>query len=173
MGIALRSAAPPDAAEIAAVHVAAWLAAYRGLMPDALLDGISADHRRARWEEMLGTDAAPQVRVAVGDGVVVGFCSVARPTRDEDAGDRVAEIAALNVRPDAWGQGIGTLLMDDALDGLRRDGWQEVSLWVLDGNERAQRFYRRLGFVFDGASTTHAASGARELRMRLSLISEP
>lgn len=71
--------------------------------------------------------------------------------------------------PDAWRSGVGTALMQDALNKFRRDGWQRVSLWVVDGNERAVSFHKRVGFEFDGASAAHQASGAREIRMRLAL----
>jgi ribosomal protein S18 acetylase RimI-like enzyme len=169
MSVVVRGVEPEDAAELAAVHVAAWQAAYRGLMSIEFLDGISVEQWQARWFESLNGDELPPVRVAVWDGAVVGFCLVATPSRDEDTGEDFAEIVALNVRPDAWRSGVGTALMQDALDRFRNDGWRMVSLWVADGNERAVRFYTRLGFAFDGASTTHEASGAREVRMRLLL----
>jgi ribosomal protein S18 acetylase RimI-like enzyme len=57
--------------------------------------------------------------------------------------------------------------MRDALAGLGQRGWQEVSLWVVEGNDRAISFYQRFGFSFDGARKSHEASGARERRMRL------
>jgi len=158
-----------DAAELAAVHVAAWLAAYRGLMPDAFLDDINIEQSKARWTERLSGDELPPVRVAVRDDALVGLCIVATPSRDDDAGDDVAEIVAMNVRPDAWRSGVGTVLMNDALGRFRSDGWRVASLWVVDGNDRAERFYQRFGFEFDGASKTHEASGAREVRMRLPL----
>ncbi len=169
MSISVRDVEREDATELTAVHVGAWLAAYRGLMSDAFLDGISIEQWQARWTERLSRDELPPVRVAVRGGAVVGFCTVATPSRDRDAGDDCAEIVALNVSPEAWRSGVGTTLMNDALDSFRRDGWRTASLWVVDGNERAQEFYKRLGFELDGASTAHAISGAREVRMRLSL----
>jgi hypothetical protein len=39
--IQLRRATPEDAAALAAVEVSCWRAAYRGLIPDAYLDGLS------------------------------------------------------------------------------------------------------------------------------------
>lgn len=158
-----------DAAELAALHVAAWLAAYRGLMSDAFLDGISVEQWQARWTERLSGDELPPVRVAVRDGALVGLCIVATPSRDDDAGEGVAEIVAMNVRPESWRSGVETVLMNDALDRFRRDGWRVASLWVVGGNDRAVKFYQRFGFEFDGASTTDEASGAREVRMRLPL----
>ena len=138
-------------------------------MSDAFLDGIRLEQWQARWTERLGGDELPPVRVAIRDGAILGLCMVASPSRDEDTGDDVAEIVALNVSPDAWRSGVGTALLNDALDGFRRDGWQAISLWVVHGNDRAQRFYEQFGFKFDGASTTHEPSGAREARMRLPL----
>jgi GNAT superfamily N-acetyltransferase len=169
MTVSIRGVEREDAAALAALHVAAWLAAYRGLMSDEFLDEISVEQRKVRWTERLSGDELPPVRVAVRDGVVVGFCIVATPSRDGDTGDDCAEIVALNVTPDAWRSGVGNALINDALDRFRRDGWRVASLWVVDGNERAEEFYKRFGFEFDGASTVHEASGAREVRMRRTL----
>lgn len=138
-------------------------------MAAAFLGSIDVEQRQARWSERLSDDAGVPVRVAVREGAIVGFCLVAAPSRDADAGEDVAEIAALNVSPDAWGCGVGTALVHDALASLKRDGWRTVSLWVVDGNDRARTFYERLGFRLDGASTTHEGSGARELRMTMAL----
>lgn len=172
MSVVVRDIQREDAAELAAVHAGAWLAAYRGLMPDTFLDAINVEDWQARWTQTLSGDELPAVRIAVRDGAIAGFCLIATPSRDTDTGDDVAEVVALNVHPDAWRSGVGTALMKDALARFREDGWQIVSLWVADGNERAVRFYKRLGFEFDGARTTHEASGAREVRMRLSLTTD-
>lgn len=141
-------------------------------MSDAFLDDIRLEQWRARWSERLNSDQLPPVRVATRDGAIVGLCIVATPSRDDDTGEDVAEIVAMNVSPEAWRSGVGTALMTDALDRFRRDGWRVVSLWVVDGNDRAQKFYEQFGFEFDGASATHEPSGARELRMRLTLTTD-
>lgn len=169
----MRDAEPRDADAIAAVHVAAWHAAYRGLMPDEFLDGITVEGWSARWRTLLGGDEAPAVLLAVGGGGVIGFCILATPSRDEDAGAETAEVVALNVNPEAWRSGVGTALMAEALKSARRDGWRSASLWVLEGNQRALEFYRHLGFVLDGSSKVHEPTGTRELRMRLPLTDEP
>ncbi len=51
--ITVRRAAPVDAAAIALVHVRAWQAAYRGLMPDDVLERLSVDERALRWRDIL------------------------------------------------------------------------------------------------------------------------
>lgn len=165
MALRIRDVGRGDASELAPVHVSAWLAAYRGLVSDAVLDGMSVEAWEARWSERLSEDELPPVRVAVRDGTIVGFSRLAVPSRDEDAGEGVAEIAALNVSPHAWRSGVGTALMNDALERFSRDGWRMASLWVVEGNKRAEEFYKRLGFVFDGATQTHRDLDATLLRM--------
>ena len=41
----LRPAEPQDAMGVARVHVRSWQAGYRGLLPDAYLDGLRAEDR--------------------------------------------------------------------------------------------------------------------------------
>jgi GNAT superfamily N-acetyltransferase len=171
MPTTIRDALLDDAGALAELHANAWLTAYRGLMSDEALDAISVKAWTTRWAERLRRDELTPVRVAVRGTRVVGFCVTATPSRDDDTEDDVAEIVALNVAPDAWRSGVGTALMVDALDRLRREGWRGVSLWILTGNARAESFYRRLGFEYDGAKATDDDDGAHELRMRLLLRS--
>jgi RimJ/RimL family protein N-acetyltransferase len=41
--------------------------------------------------------------------------------------------------------------MATALGALRKEGFRRVTLWVLEGNARARRFYEAAGLVPDGA----------------------
>jgi GNAT superfamily N-acetyltransferase len=119
MSLEVRAAALGDADDLGALHVAAWRAAYRGLMSDEFLASLAVEASRARWRQWLSGRELPLVRVAVRDGVLAGFCTVAVPSRDPDADEGVAEIAALNVAPAHWGTGVGSALMRDALEGLQ------------------------------------------------------
>ena len=47
-GTVIRAARVEDAAQIAAVHVRSWQSAYRGLLPQAYLDGLDHSNVRAR-----------------------------------------------------------------------------------------------------------------------------
>ena len=49
----IRAARMQDAPEIAVVHVRSWQAAYRGLLPQAYLDGLDPAQRIGRWERSL------------------------------------------------------------------------------------------------------------------------
>ena len=45
---------------------------------------------------------------------------------------------------------IGSHLLQQALEDMRRDGIRRVGLWVLVNNRRAERFYLSQGFHYDG-----------------------
>ena len=164
--VEVRRAVPDDAGPVAVVHVRTWQVAYRGLMPDEVLDGLSVEQREEMWRQALSGEERLTMYVAVEDGAVVGFCAALAPGRDDGAEHRVAEIAAIYVDPDVWRAGIGRALMDVALEDLRAGGWGSVTLWVLGQNQQARDFYAQFGFEPDGAEMTHDRSGATEVRLR-------
>jgi GNAT superfamily N-acetyltransferase len=92
---------------------------------------------------------------------IIGFAAFG-PERAEDdqpgqplAGppdlDR-AELYALNVLPGHWSSGAGRALVDRALALAAQAGYADISLWVLEGNERGRRFYEQAGFAGTGES---------------------
>src|SRR6266571_8503701 len=95
IGANIREAVIGDAGALAAVHVRSWQHAYRGLLPDSLLDGLDIDQRAASWRRILGNPAPISTTlVADVEGATAGFCS-AGPSRDEDATRGTGEIFAL------------------------------------------------------------------------------
>ena len=84
------------------------------------------------------------------DGTLVGFSGAVAPSRDEDAGKRTAEIAALYVDPDHWRAGAGRALITTTLNDLAASLWREVTLWVFEANDRGRSFYVAMGFEPDG-----------------------
>jgi ribosomal protein S18 acetylase RimI-like enzyme len=65
--------------------------------------------------------------------------------------------------------------LDHAFAEFRRRGMTAVTLWVLEGNASARRFYERAGFTDDGARKTYPKTEVPEVRyrIRLSLLSLP
>ena len=56
----VRRATQGDATALAQVHVAAWQAAYRGVMTDAFLDGLDVRQWAERWRQTLGGTRGPE-----------------------------------------------------------------------------------------------------------------
>lgn len=167
MSVAIRAATVEDARAIAEIHVAGWRAAYRGQMPDEVLDGLSVEKRTEQWTQRIGTPPTPDHRTWVSlDGArVTGFANTG-PSRDADARPGVAELFAIYVDPLAWGTGAGRALFAHAAADLMERGFPGLSLWVLDTNARARRFYELAGLRADGGEKTATFGGAvlRELR---------
>jgi GNAT superfamily N-acetyltransferase len=142
-----------DAPEIARVHIEAWHRAYRGLLPDEILDGLDLPARVQRWRELLTPATRGKLTlVAELEGAVEGFATVAVPARDAEEARDVGEIPAIYVSPSAWGGGTGTALLVAALEEMRHAGCREAILWMLARNQRAEAFYRHHGWRADGGT---------------------
>jgi GNAT superfamily N-acetyltransferase len=154
----IRRASVSDAADIAAVHVRTWQAAYRHVFGEERLAEIDASRRVAGWTRALNDDES--VFVADDDGRVVGFVSVGG-----------CELLAIYTLPETWGGGAGPALMRAALRQLRADGCGEAALWVLEDNPRARRFYEREGWELDGGRKEDDFLGLRvgEVGYRITL----
>jgi ribosomal protein S18 acetylase RimI-like enzyme len=120
-------------------------------MPDSVLQEMSVEKRTALWTRSLTQPNPRTLIVAENQTTIAGFCFFS-PTRDEDGkGKRVGEIIALNVHPAHWRSGVGRALCEHVLRESPRRNWTSLTLWVLEGNERACRFYEALGFALDGS----------------------
>jgi ribosomal protein S18 acetylase RimI-like enzyme len=84
---------------------------------------------------------------------VVGF-AVTGPSEDADADQRTGEVYAIYLEPDRVGTGVGRELFQHAIGDLRDRGFSAVTLWVLETNELARRFFERAGWRFDGTTTS-------------------
>lgn len=172
----IRWATVEDANGVAVVHVDSWRSAYAGLIDQAVLDGQSVEKRTAMWrtwieKSLLGesTDAygpvAHRLLVAEDGDRILGWASFGGG-RDEEL-THLGELAGLYAHPSSWGRGVGHALMTRVEDELRAEGWTEAYLWVLNGNERASRFYENHGWAADGAEKFGeggSVQGLHELR---------
>lgn len=161
----VRPARPGDEGGIARVHVQSWREAYTGRIPASLLERMDVARYTERWGEILGgrhASGEPTGRswVAVLGDEIIGF-STSGPCRDPDRRREDLELYAIYLRAAHYGSGTGSVLLDAAL------GDRPATLWVLEDNPRAQAFYAKHGFAFDGALRQDARWGEvlHEVRM--------
>jgi GNAT superfamily N-acetyltransferase len=159
--LAVRPARAGDVAQMARVIVRCWQETYRGLMPDAVLDdpGLLAVRERF-WTAALTDERYRGNRVAVAerDGELIGIAMSGPPL---DAGAAWArQLYVLYVLAAEYGSGAGPGLLEAVIDPQ-----EPAALWVADPNPRAQAFYRKHGFVADGAARVEGGVGVREIRM--------
>ena len=146
----VRLATADDADGIARVQERGWQGPYRHIFPREKLDrGGFIDPER--WRTRLATPPPGWTTLVAEAGEVVGFASVG-PSRDEQA---IGELYAIYVDPDAWDTGAGRALIERAERQLDEE-YDEATLWVLEDNARARRFYEIAGWSPDGAVKENA-----------------
>jgi RimJ/RimL family protein N-acetyltransferase len=97
------------------------------------------------------------VFVAEAEGRIVGRLSVARD--QHPASSHVAELG-LMVAASYRRRGIGTALLEAAVDWARATGVRKLELHVFPHNEAAIRLYERFGFVREGYRRAHYRRGS-------------
>lgn len=160
----IRRALPSDADALARLHVASWRAAYRGLLPDSLLDGLDPERRARRFRESLEA-GLEETHLALEGESLLGFVTLGA-CRDEDVDSAATgEIWGVYLDPARWRRGIGRRLCRHAEGLLLERGLGTVKLWVLEDNASARRFYEALGYRADGRSDLkHGGAQLRAVR---------
>jgi GNAT superfamily N-acetyltransferase len=171
--LAVRPAQPGDADAIASIHVAGYEDAYRGLMPDRVIDSRSIDLRRRIWRERLAANPPGQfVAVAEVDGFVAGFTSGRAAQPDEFAGGgHVGCWENMYVDPrhlgSAVGFRLGLALHEATLSSLRELGFTDAVGFVVEGNTRAFKFFEIVGWRRDGMVRESEGCQLHRMRRRL------
>jgi ribosomal protein S18 acetylase RimI-like enzyme len=154
----IRKADIRDAAEIGRVYTSSWKTAYKGLIPQAYLDGLSEEHWVPSFENWLADRTVTAVVLTEGQKIV--GCSAYVEARDEGL-PGWGEIISIYLLPDYFGKGYGKKLFRHTLGLMEQEGYRCIYLWVLKGNFRAIRFYEKNGFAFNGDT------------MQISIMDEP
>ena len=168
MDAIIRRAGPDDAAGIARVHTLGWQQGFAELLPADFLARREVSPQS--WVEWL-TRSMPRsaVFVAEVDAEVVGFALVG-PVEEQSGprDDELGELKAIYLLAPFWGAGIGYRLHRAGLTALLELGYHRAQLSVLAENRRTQEFYRRQGWLDDGAEVDADLGGvtARVRRMR-------
>ncbi len=140
----LRKAAPEDASRLAEILIFAKRTAYRGIF----------NNDKVSFGEMLvlplalayQNDPASLANILVyEDEFVKGMVKTSEEMMEN--GLKAAEIKEFYVDPFFQGYGIGSILLTEIQDRVRRKGIDMLFLWVLEKNEKARSFYEKKGFL--------------------------
>ena len=165
----VREATPVDARGIAEVHVRGWQIGLVDYFSSEYLRGqdwfLEEDGLERRREDLAST--TDTTLIAEEDQRILGFATYLK-NRDHLAED-IGELAAIYVDPDYWNRGVGTALMDNALQGMAEAGYRSAILWTLGANIRTRRFYENRGWQIDGTTKSHR-TGVELVRYSRSLL---
>ena len=140
------------------VHWKSWQEAYAGIVDASYLEQLTVEKCEEiafRWKD--------NILVAKDGDRVVGFVGYGKNRSEEPS--KTGEIFAIYILQEYYGTGVGTNLMNNALELLRE--YPQTVVWVLKDNLRAIRFYEKCGFRMDGKEETiRLGSPIVEVRMR-------
>lgn len=143
------------------VHWKSWQETYPGLVDRKYLEENMTLEKcldiAFKWRD--------NIIVAKDGNRVVGFVRYGG-YRGEDLTD-TGEVQAIYLLSEYHGLGVGYALMNEAV--RRLSGFKRIALWVLKGNERAIRFYRRYGFCFDGKESEFRLGDGMNTELRMVL----
>ncbi|WP_328874836.1 GNAT family N-acetyltransferase [Streptomyces sp. NBC_00287] len=166
VNLRIRQMSLADCDRVAEIRVGGWRSAYRGLMPQPYLDGLSvtedAERHRTRLTQGHGTRVD---LIAERNGGTVGWACHG-PYREGDTRTEDAELYALYVDPGQYGAGIGRALLRESIRRCTAAGHPRMLLWVLKENARARRFYEQAGFRPDGAEEPFEVDGVAVSEVR-------
>jgi hypothetical protein len=142
--VAVRSAAPGDAGELARLVDAVASEPETGLLM------VPGQRTGRQWKQLIAraeTDPASLMLTATLAGRMVGNLGL-RPEL-HGASAHVA-VLGMSVAANLRGGGVGTAMLETALTWARTHGYAKVTLSVFPHNRRAITFYERRGFVAEG-----------------------
>ena len=121
--------------EIANIHIESWQNSYTNVFPPDFLNNNVVPYLKDHWINIEIRD--DDVVLVAEENEIIGFIAVwCRP---------IPFIDNLHVKPTYRSQNIGTILMKSAAEALLAQGKRTGYLWVFNNNEKAIRFYERLG----------------------------
>lgn len=141
MIITIRNVRAEDLPAVADIKIKGWQAAYRGIVDDDYLDGLSDAYDRT-LQKLENSYTTNGFIVAEADGEILGFCRYSSLPEGEKAD---CELRAIYVKPAFKHQGVGTKLFERVTREFQQSGRTRMCLWVFKENETARRFYEKMG----------------------------
>jgi ribosomal protein S18 acetylase RimI-like enzyme len=137
----IRDAVAVDVDRVAEIKVRNWADTYGPLVPRELLGRFLDPDRAAAELRELMKQPGTLLLVGPDTGVLQGFALTYAARSPEPW------LESLHVMREERGRGLGRQLMRETANRLLAAGYRSMSLGVIIGNDRATRFYERLGGV--------------------------
>lgn len=134
--------------EMGLVHACSWQAAYQGIIADDIIAGFTPKKRAEILFNAISSQQEEYYLFKV-DGTAAGIASLSK-SHEQDAPPCLGEIYSIYFHPSVWGTAAAQAGLEFCIDRLRSLGYTSISIWVLNDNIRARKFYEKHGFTFDG-----------------------
>ncbi len=150
MELQIIKATKKHATEMGFIHSCSWKKAYAGIIPDEIISEFTPEKRSEIFLNVIDTQSEEYYLFKI-DAQPVGIASLSK-SHEKNAPNYVGEIYSIYFHPNYWGTPITQTAFQFCVDRLKTLGFTHVTIWVLDENIRAKKFYEKNGFIFDGHS---------------------
>lgn len=133
-----------------------WQESYQGILPAEQLQQLD-EHI---WQHSLTRPGRINL-VALVNGRIVGLVSYGVPRQSGYFAKGWGELMSIYVLANYQKRGIGTVLMQAAINGLKQQGFGHAALWVMGANFTAINFYERSGWRSTGIRQRQAVLGQK------------
>ncbi|XMB87079.1 GNAT family N-acetyltransferase [Mycoplasmatota bacterium WC44] len=147
MNFTVRKETEKDAEQMGYVHYNAWIETYTDKIHSNYLDKLSLK----RSIDMFTSIKCSNHIVILVENKIIGFIGYSK-ARDKDLSDEYGEIPGMYILEKYHRKGFGRILLKEAVNELKKDGYRKINLWVLDSNINAISFYENYGFIYEGKS---------------------
>lgn len=149
MNFTIRPATETDIPALAHIHVAGWKDSYGGIVDQKFLDNLTEEQRAADWRKWFAEGTMQTLIAQDENGCAAGFIGFGKLRTPIPGGSPIrplysAEIYAIYILNEYQRRGLGQQLMRAAALKLKEMKHRSVCLWVLERNEKAIGFYRKL-----------------------------
>lgn len=148
----LRRAEPADAVACALIAGATFLEAFAGILdgPD-IVAHVGSKSDAESFAALIADPASVVTLAEAGVGAApLGYTVLTTPDLPVPAEEGDIELKRIYALFPTHGTGLGPALMERAFSDARALGRKRILLGVYGGNQRAQRFYHKQGFVVAG-----------------------
>jgi L-amino acid N-acyltransferase YncA len=164
LSVTIRPAKAHDIEAIAEIQITAW---QRNFCNEKLDQAINNAFCRALKKRLAHQfEQGYQVLLAEDEHEALGFVGFCM----HSDGTQIAEINAFYLNQNSLEPNIGPQLCNAALAEIKKSGYQEAAIWVLEENNQMKTFYESLGFQPTPAvKNSDEGHTSREIEYRISI----
>lgn len=158
--VEIRRTVSGDETILAKIQTASWRDAFCSILPAQVLEKhLDLPQTEQMYRRVLNDSRYHGFLLSINANPhCMAFWST---FRKENGFSRLAELVCIHSFKENWGNGYGSLMMEQVLSDIQSAGYDKVVLWVFEQNQRARRFYEKHGFILTEQSQN--SFGANEV----------
>jgi len=127
-----------DSTGIAELIKSSWKSAYKGLISDEFLNNMDIEKLKQAWEKNILQSS--NIYVYKEENEILGVIRFGESEEKPEFG----EVFVFYVKPEEKQKGLGTKLWDFAKQELIKQGYKNMLVWCLKGNNQGANFYKKM-----------------------------